>query len=95
MSKAQGDEKSPGSKNLRCFEDSRVRSLGNQMRTAGGLSEIDIEQYIERAQGFAFNMPAYLGGRATIGYPDCPESWNGPFELVSLDLMAAALLVNA
>jgi hypothetical protein len=74
------------------FEESHIRSVGTQMKTDAAIT--DLEQYIERAQEFAWNMPTYLAGRPAIGYPDCPESWHGPFKLISLDQMAADLGTN-
>lgn len=74
------------------FVESHIRSVGTQMKTEAAIT--DLEKYIERAQGFAWNMPTYLAGRPAIGYPDCPESWHGPFKLISLDQMAADLGAN-
>jgi len=74
------------------FEESHIRSVGIQMKTEAAIT--DLEKYIERAQGFAWNMPTYLDGRPAIGYPDCPESWHGPFKLISLDQMAADIGAN-
>jgi len=75
------------------FEESQIRSVGSQMKTEAVIN--DLEKYIERAQGFAWHMPTYLAGRPAIGYPDCPESWHGPFKLISLDQMATVLGANA
>ena len=71
------------------FEESHIHSVGTQMKTKAAIT--DIEKYVERAQGFAWNIPTYLSGRPAIGYPDCPEYWHGPFKLISLDQMAADL----
>ena len=74
------------------FDERQLRSLGTQMETEGAIT--DLEKYIQRAQGFAWNMPLYLAGRPAIGYPDCLESWHGPFKLISIDQMAAELRAN-
>ena len=74
------------------FEETHIRSIANQLKTEA--PGIDLEKYIERAGQFASNMPTYLGGRPAIGYPECPESWRGPFELISLDQLAADLVVQ-
>jgi len=71
------------------FDESHIRCVGTQMKDEAAIT--DLEKYIERAQGFACNMPSYLGGRPAIGYPGCLTVWNGPFELISLQQMATEL----
>lgn len=74
------------------FEETHIRSIANQLKTEA--PGIDLENYTVLAGQFARNMPTYLGGRPAIGYPECPESWPGPFELISLDQLAADLVVQ-
>ena len=74
------------------FEETHIHSIANQLKTEA--PGTDLEKYIERAGQFAWNLPTYLGGRPAIGYPECPESWHGPFELISLDQLAADLVVQ-